>query len=162
MKLHLLMITFFCLILVQGYPETLLRLEDSASVASIVKDDQVKCSGKDSLRISVPGPSVLCIYTVNDLKEEDCTLNYTARVKTGDFSGTVHLEMVCKVNGFDYFSKGLNSTVRDVQDWKMLTTPFFLRKGDVCTGMVLNIAINGKGTVWIDDVLLTKESVKGK
>lgn len=42
-------------------------------------------------------------------------------------------------------------------DWQILQTPFFLQAGQKVTRITLHIVINGKGTVWVDDVVLFKK-----
>jgi hypothetical protein len=45
-------------------------------------------------------------------------------------------------------------------DWSTLQTPFFLQPGQSAKMVTLNIVINGKGTVWVDDVHLLKEPLR--
>ena len=54
----------------------------------------------------------------------------------------------------------MESVVSGTTDWKTLQTPFFLKEGQRATKVTLNIVINGKGTVWVDDVKLLKEPLK--
>ena len=39
-------------------------------------------------------------------------------------------------------------------DWTTRETPFFLQKGENPDNVRMNLVINGKGTVWIDDIRL--------
>jgi len=41
-------------------------------------------------------------------------------------------------------------------DWTTEETPFFLQKGENPSSVKLNLVINGKATVWIDDIRLLK------
>ena len=65
--------------------------------------------------------------------------------------------MWCEVGGGRYFSRGMNSKVAGTMDWLILQTPFFLQAGQKVNRVTLNIVINGKGTVWVDDVVLFTE-----
>ena len=38
-----------------------------------------------------------------------------------------------------------------------IQTPFLFQKGQKFEKVTLNIIINGKGAVWVDDIVLTKE-----
>ena len=38
-----------------------------------------------------------------------------------------------------------------------MQTPFLLQPGQKPGKVTLNLVVNGKGTVWIDDVVLSKE-----
>jgi len=71
--------------------------------------------------------------------------------------GTAFLEMWCHVGGGQYFSRGMNSFVSGTSEWKKLETPFFLQAGQKAEKAILGIVINGKGTVWIDEIRLSKE-----
>jgi len=44
--------------------------------------------------------------------------------------------------------------------WKTLQTPFLFQKGQRPDKVTLNIVINGKGTVWINDIVLTREQLR--
>ena len=60
------------------------------------------------------------------------------------------------VGGGQYFSRGLNDPIQGTSDWKTLQTPFLFQKGQNPDKITLNIVINGRGTVWVDDVVLSK------
>jgi hypothetical protein len=90
---------------------------------------------------------------------EGATLVYKAKVKS-DLDGTAFLEMWVNVAGGQYFSRGMNDTVSQKTNWKTIQTPFVFQKGQKPEKVTLNLVINGKGTVWIDDVVLSKERLK--
>jgi hypothetical protein len=54
----------------------------------------------------------------------------------------------------------MNSAVIDKSDWRLIHTPFIFQRGQKPDKVTLNIIINGKGTVWVDDVMLSKEPLK--
>jgi hypothetical protein len=68
--------------------------------------------------------------------------------------------MWVQVGGGQYFSKGMNDPVKGKSDWKTIQTPFMFQKGQKPDKVTLNIVINGKGTVWVDDIVLSKEALK--
>jgi hypothetical protein len=41
-------------------------------------------------------------------------------------------------------------------NWSTIETPFFLKKGEKPDNVKLNLVVNGKGTAWIDDIVLLK------
>ena len=45
-------------------------------------------------------------------------------------------------------------------DWSTQQTPFALKQGENPTHYKLNLVIEGKGTVWIDDISLLKTPLK--
>jgi hypothetical protein len=54
----------------------------------------------------------------------------------------------------------MNDPVKGKSDWKTIQTPFMFQKGQKPDKVTLNIVINGKGTVWVDDIVLSKEALK--
>ncbi len=95
-----------------------------------------------------------------DLDVENAQLIYQARVRSEELEGTAFLEMWAHVGGGQFFSRGMNSLVTNTMDWKTLQTPFFLQPGQRAKKATLNIVINGKGTVWVDDVRLLKKPLE--
>jgi hypothetical protein len=86
-------------------------------------------------------------------------LVYKAKVKS-DLEGTAFLEMWVHVGGGQYFSRGMDNVVKQKSDWKIIQTPFLFQKGQKPDKVTLNVVINGKGTVWVDDIVLSKEPLK--
>ena len=133
-----------------------LSLDDVSSLGlTIESDPRVKVEGRSSIRITTLYPTTVCLGEVNGLDLENSTLNYSARVKS-QLDGTALLEMWVEVGGGRYFSRGLNSTVKGNTDWKTIQTPFIFQKGQRPEKITLNLIINGHGTVWIDNVVLSK------
>ncbi len=145
-----------------AYAQDLKRLNlDDASVigTTIQTDTQVKAEGKGSIKVTTQWPTTICLGEVTGLNIEDAKLVYKARVKS-DLDGTAFLEMWAHVGGGQYFSRGMNDTVKQKTDWKIIQTPFLFQKGQKPDKVTLNLVINGKGTVWIDDIILSKEPLK--
>jgi hypothetical protein len=138
-----------------------LSLDDASSLGTtVLADTTVKQEGNDSIRISTVWPTTVCLGEVQELKVENARIIYRAKVKSTKLQGTAFLEMWCHVGGGQYFSRGMNSTVTGTMDWRTLQTPFVLEAGQTAKKVTLNIVINGRGTVWIDDVHLLKEPLK--
>ncbi len=135
-----------------------LNLDDAGTLATtITTDRRVKSEGQGSIRISTSWPTTICLGEVSGIELDDTMLVYQARVRSQNLEGLAFLEMWCHVGGKQYFSRGLNSIVRGTSDWKTLETPFMLQVGQKAKKATLNIVINGRGTVWIDDArLLTR------
>jgi hypothetical protein len=47
--------------------------------------------------------------------------------------------------------------VKGNSEWTSIQTPFLLQKGQAPDKVTLNLIVNGKGTVWIDNIVLSKE-----
>ena len=135
-----------------------LPLDSVLSLGTTVSTDPVvKKEGKGSIKIATLGPTNICLGVVQPLSVENARLIYQARVKSENLQGAAFLEMWCEVGGGRYFSRGMDSTIAGTMDWQILQTPFFLQAGQKVNRVTLHIVINGKGTVWVDDVVLFKE-----
>ncbi len=158
------LIIFAALALLAGptWAEDLRKLtldEASAIGTTIQTDGQVKAEGKGSIKITTLWPTTICLGEVTGLNIEGAKLVYKAKVKS-DLEGTAYLELWAHVGGGQYFSRGMNDVVKQKTDWKTIQTPFFFQKGQKPDKVTLNVVINGKGTLWIDDVVLAKEPIK--
>jgi len=137
-----------------------LNLDDPSSVSPKIESDfKTKIEGKSSLKITTRWPTTVCLGEVAGLEVENARLIYSARVKT-DLDGTAFLEMWVQIGGGQYFSRGMNDPITGVSDWKEIRTPFMFQKGQKPNKVTLNLVINGKGTVWIDDIVLSREPLK--
>lgn len=139
----------------------MLNLDDAAALGTTIENDaMVKAEGQGSIKISAKGPVIICLGEVSGLDVDNAQLIYQARVKSENLVGNAFLEMWCEVNGGQYFSRGMNSAVTGNMDWTTVQTPFLLQKGQKGTKVTLNLVINGAGTVWVDDIHVTKEALK--
>jgi hypothetical protein len=162
MKRRLMIFAVLTLVASSTHAEELrrLNLDDASAIGTTIQTDtQVKAEGKSSIKITTQWPTTICLGEVTGLDIEDAKLVYKAKVKS-DIEGTAFLEMWAHVGGGQYFSRGMNDVVKQKTDWKIIQTPFLFQKGQKPDKMTLNVVINGKGTVWIDDVVLSKEPLK--
>lgn len=137
-----------------------LSLDDVSLLGiTIQTDTKVKAEGKGSIRIMTQWPTTICLGEVAGLDIENAKLVYKARVKS-QLDGSAFLEMWAHVGGGRYFSRGMNDLVSGKTDWKAIQTPFLFQKGQRPEKVTLNLVINGIGTVWIDDVVLSKQPLK--
>jgi hypothetical protein len=127
----------------------------SALGTTIQSDSDVKTEGRASIRITTLHPTSICLGEVTDLNIENAKLIFKASVKS-DLDGVAFLEMWAHVGGGRYFSRGMNDPVEGKTDWKSIRTPFLFQTGQRPEKVTLNLVINGKGTVWIDEVVLSK------
>ena len=65
--------------------------------------------------------------------------------------------MWVSVDGGHYFSRGLDDQVQGKSDWKTVQTPFMFQKNQKPDKVTLNVVIKGIGTVWVDDIVISKE-----
>lgn len=142
--------------------EDLVKLSMDTAPASgpkIEVDATEKVEGNGSLKITTQWPTTVCVGGVAGPDVESAKLVFSARVKT-ELEGTALLEMWVQVGGGRYFSRGLQQVAGQRSGWKTIQTAFMLQKGQRPEQVVLNLVINGKGTVWIDDVVLSRESLR--
>ena len=61
----------------------------------------------------------------------------------------------------EFFSRGLDRPTTGTMSWMTAITPFFLagQKPDLIR---LNLVVQGKGPVWIDDVHLLRQPLPGR
>ena len=119
-------------------------------------DRSQNTEGKGSLKIETQWPTTVCLGVVEKPDIEQGKLVYSADVKC-DLEGRAFLEMWCYVGGKPYFSRGLDAPAEgSVKEWKGLKTPFIFQKGQRPDQVVLNIVIQGKGTLWVDNLVLSK------
>ncbi len=140
---------------VKEYPMD--NMEGVLTQTNVTFDTAVSNDGKGSLRIDAVSPTTVRLYEVKGIDVDDARLTYQAKLKTKDVEGRVFLEMWCVFAGKgEYFSRSLETPVTGTTDWVTQETPFFLKKGQKPDMVRLNVVVDGKGTVWIDDAKLIK------
>ncbi len=136
-------------------------LEGIITRSGVRLDKEITSDGKGSLRIDAAEPMVVRLFELGDIDVEDARLIYQAKVRTEGVEGQAYLEMWCHFPGKgEFFSRGLQTPLTGSTNWTTEETPFFLKKGENPDNVKLNLVINGKGTVWIDDIRLLKGPLK--
>jgi len=125
--------------------------------SGIEVDKTVSDDGNGSIRIETSKPITVQLYKVDDIDVDDTQIVYEANIKSDDVKGQAYLEMWCvfKENR-EYFSRGFDSVISGTTDWKTIRTVFNLNKGERPDQIKLNVVVNGVGTIWIDDIHLSK------
>ncbi len=126
----------------------------------VAADAAVTADGTAAIRIDTAWPTVINLAEVTDLAIDDAVLVYAALARSENLEGTAYLEMWCHFpGGGQYFSRGLDSVTSGTSGWQPIATRFLLEEGQKPDRVTLNLVINGRGTVWIDDVRLVREAV---
>lgn len=137
------------------YPLDSLDQVITRSGVEIDKEDSFDGSG--SLRVTVDEPTVVRLYETGDIDAENGRLIYQARLRTKDLEGQAYLEMWCHFPGNgEFFSRNLQTPLSGTNYWTVEETIFFLKRGENPDNVKLNLVIDGKGTVWVDDIRLLK------
>ena len=135
-------------------PEEIIRrytIED----APITKDGVSVDDG--AWRIESDGPRTVRMFEFADPDVESAMVTYRAEMRTDGLDGKTYLEMWCRFPGRgEFFSKGLQHAVTGTTGWASYETPFFLKAGQRPDLIKLNLAVGGKGTVWLRDVTLLR------
>jgi len=122
-------------------------------------DKEVTSDGNGAIRIEAHEPTVVRLYELADIDVENARVSYRARLRSENLEGQAYLEMWCHFGEKgDYFSRGLADALTGTVEWTSREIPFFLKEGENPDRVTLNVGIEGRGTVWIDDITLTKEA----
>lgn len=132
-------------------------LDGAAAVTPRIEvDAQTKVEGAGALKITAQWPTTVCLGEIAGPDVENARLVYSAQVKT-DLAGSAFLEMWAHVGGGQYFSRSPADAAGAKTGWQTIQAPFLFQKGQKPDKITLNLVINGIGTVWIDDIVLSKE-----
>ncbi len=145
----------------ESYP--LDSLEGLVTQSGVEIDTEVSSDGNGSLRIEAigGGTTTIRLFETGDIDIENARLIYRARLRAENLEGRAYLEMWCRFPGRgEAFSRGLDRPISGTVDWTTEEIPFFCRKGENPDNVKLNLVIDGKGTVWIDDIRLLKGPLK--
>lgn len=133
------------------------NLDGVLTRSDVALDTAVSSDGKGSLRVTVTQPIIVRLFEVEGLNVEQARLIYRAKLRTENLDGQVFLEMWVRFPGKgEYFSRDINSPLSKTTDWTSMETPFFLQKGEKPDLIKLNVVVQGKGVVWVDDIVLLK------
>ena len=132
-------------------------LEGVLTRSGIELDAEVSSDGKGSFKIVADASTTVRLFEIEGIEAENVRLSYRARIRTEGVEGHAYLEMWCRVPGQgEFFSRALQSAVTGTTDWTSQETPFFLQEGQKTDLVKLNVKIEGKGTVWVDRIVLAK------
>ncbi|HOJ60082.1 MAG TPA: hypothetical protein PK878_07315 [bacterium] len=129
---------------------------------TVMLEPETSADGQKSWRLTYSGnePVFAALFEVPLAGIENGQLQYSARLRSRQVSGRAYLEMRCVFpDGKSYFAKALNETLTGDRDWMPTSTPFFLKKGESPEKAMLGVCLEGPGTVWIDQVRLSRQSL---
>jgi hypothetical protein len=135
-------------------------LKGVRAVTGVSFDPQTSADGKGSVRIDAQGPMTVPLFEVNDITIENATLIYQASLQSENLDGKAFLEMWVRLPGKgEFFSRGLDRPISGTTSWMTVATPFFLQAGQKPDLIRLNLVVQGKGRVWIDDIHLMRAAL---
>lgn len=139
-------------------PEVVVRLpvetlEAVTDTNLVVLDTEITSDGGGSFRVTVEQPVTVRLYDLTGIDVEGADLVYRAQVRTDNIEGHVYLEMICRFpNGAGDFSRAVRNPLYGTTDWTIQETAYTLADGQSPENVELNLAVNGTGTAWIDDI----------
>jgi hypothetical protein len=126
-------------------------------------DPKISADGKGSLRVDAKEPMTVPLLEVTDVGVENATLIYQASLQSENLDGKAFLEMWVRIPGKgEFFSRGLDRPITGSMSWMTVATPFFLKAGQKPDLIRLNLVVQWKGRVWIDDVHLMRERLPSR
>ncbi len=132
-------------------------LEGVRATSGASFDPKISADGKGSLRVEAQEPVTVPLFEVTDVRVENATLIYQASLQSENLDGKAFLEMWVRIPGKgEFFSRGLDRPLTGTMSWMTVATPFFLQAGQKPDLIRLNLVVQGKGRVWIDDVHLMR------
>jgi hypothetical protein len=132
-------------------------LDGVITQSDVSVDSTVSNDGVASLKITAPGPMTVRLFELGDIDIENAKLVYRAMLRSRKLIGKAYLEMwVHFKDGGEYYSRGLDRTISGTTNWMTMEIMFILEKGQNPDNVKLNLVIDGKGTVWIDDIEILK------
>ena len=138
-------------------------MEGVRAAGGVSLDTAVSSDQKGSLRVDATGTTVVPLFEVTDVSIEQAVLIYQATVQSEGLEGQAYLEMWVRIPGKgEFFSRGLDRPLSGTMSWMTVSTPFFLEAGQKPDLIRLNLSINGKGTVWIDNINLLRQPLPGR
>ena len=138
-------------------------LEGVRATTGVSFDPNISSDGKGSLRVDASGPMIVPLFEVTDVSIENAMLIYQATLQSEKLDGQAYLEMWVRLPGKgEFFSRGLDRPITGTTSWMTVATPFFLQAGQKPDLIRLNLAVQGKGRVWIDDIHLKRAPLPGR
>lgn len=136
-------------------------MEGVRAASGVSFDAQTSADGKGSLRVDAAEPETVPLFEVTDVSIENAVLLYQARLQSENLDGKAFLEMWVRIPGKgEFFSRGLDRPLTGTMSWMTVATPFFLQAGQKPDLIRLNLAVQGRGRVWIDDVHLLRAPLR--
>lgn len=136
-----------------------LPCNDLAQVKTrITKDEKTTQDGNGSIKVEAACNAVVTVVDNRNLSvTQGNTLWCTLRVKCAGVKQKAYLEMWCEVaDGKRAFSKGLDQPLQGDTDWKEIRLPMLVNDDLTVKRALVNVVIEGAGTVWVDEVSISK------
>lgn len=145
-------------------------VSDPAELKSMnapVIDRSVTSDGNGSLLIETDSPVSAVLYTLEGTGLEHARAAYKAMLRTENLEpadgsrGIAYLEMkVVFPGGKEVLSRGPAIPPTGTTEWTPAETVVYSDKGIAPESVTLSLVVDGKGKVWLDDVLLVTQPLR--
>ena len=140
-----------------GPPTEVVRYTTSDQTIS---QDVITPQPDGSWKIVCPEEHTVRLFEVQNPGLERCMLTYRADLKTENVHKRCYLEMWCRFDGREYFSKGFHNAIKGTNGWASYEIPFYLKEGQMPDLWKLNMVLEGSGTVWIRNIQVLQTPLK--
>jgi len=137
------------------------------SIGSPVIDRDVTSDGNGSLLVDTGSPVSEVLYTLDGAGMEHARAAYKAMLRTEGLApadgsrGIAYLEMkVVYPGGKEIVSRGPAVPPTGTTEWTPAETVLYSDKGVAPESVTLSLVVDGKGKVWIDDVMLVTQPLR--
>ncbi|MEW6143970.1 MAG: hypothetical protein AB1598_03020 [Thermodesulfobacteriota bacterium] len=138
-----------------------------SALSNAVIDRSVTSDGNGSLLVDAGSPVEVALYTLDGSGLEHARAAYKAMLRTegltgeGESRGIAYLEMKLRYpGGEDIVSRGPAVPPTGTTGWTPAETVIYSDKGDAPESVTLSLVVDGRGKVWIDDVMLVSQPLR--
>lgn len=133
------------------------NLEGVRGLTGVSFDPQTSADGGGSVCVDAHESMTVPLFEVTDVSVDNAVLIYQASLESQNLDGKAFLEMWVRIPGKgEFFSRSLDRSITGTMSWMTVATPFFLQSGQKPDLIRLNLVVQGKGRVWIDDIRLMR------
>jgi hypothetical protein len=128
----------------------------------VALDRAISYSGNGAIRINATGATVIRLAEGQPQDAEGVVLMYRGHVRTANLMGRTYLEMSCTIAGkTESLSTAPADPVTGTTDWVRQEAQLSLDKGQRAQTVRLNLVIQGRGIVWVDNIVLAQSLLVG-
>ncbi len=136
-------------------------LDDVDSTSDMRIDHVLTTDDNGSLRIRAKQPQRILLVETGAIDVQGVNLVFQADIRAAGVKGDVYLELECRFPGTgSHVSRALDYALSGSTGFVSAETSYRLGKSDRPESVKLYLVINGKGTVWADNVRLGTRPVE--
>ncbi len=136
-------------------------LDGLLTKSGVELDENISSDGNGSVRIRCgEGKTTVRLFETGPMDATNTMLWYQASLRCENLAGQAYLEMWCNIPGRgEFFSRGLEQPISGTMNWSSVQIPFRNDTAIKPDNVKLNLVVEGTGTIWIDDIRVTGQSL---